>query len=113
VGATVILTAMNDTFITKTVSANDDGGFIVKSIATGKYIIKVSAVGYNNYTSSPFTVDEQHILIQLPAIALQATGQHILKDVVVTTKKPLVEHKIDRTIINDKRGRRQCLGCVN
>ena len=99
-GATVILTAVNDTAITKTISANDDGKFVFKTIATGQYVINVSAIGYNGYISSPFTMDEKHILIQLPTIVLQPTGQHVLKDVVVTTKKPLVEHKIDRTIIN-------------
>ena len=34
-GATVILTAVNDTAITKTISANDDGKFVFKTLVSG------------------------------------------------------------------------------
>lgn len=99
-GATVMLLLAKDSSIKKTVAANSEGSFVFKNLGHGTYIITGSFTGYMLYKSAAFTIDDTHETIILPVIVLQAVGNAALKKVVVTTQKKLVEHKIDRTIIN-------------
>jgi hypothetical protein len=46
------------------------------------------------------TIDPQHSELVLPVVAVEPANRKLLKEVTVTAKKPLVEHKMDRTIIN-------------
>jgi len=99
-GATISLLNSKDSAIVKTVLAGDDGKFIFKNIRGGVYLVTAGSIGYNKYTSSLLAIDNDHMTVQLPVIVLQLTGRHNLQEVVVTAKKPLIERKIDRTIIN-------------
>jgi len=89
-----------DTAFTQQAAAGKSGGFVFKGLAAGRYIVSVSFVGYQPYTSPVLSLDSSHPAIIVPLIALQPSGGGILKNVQVNAKKPLIEQKADRTIVN-------------
>jgi len=99
-GATISLLQANDSTIVKTEVSGEDGKFIFKKLPAGRYIILITDAGFKKFTSSLVTIDAQHADLVLPAIAIEPANRKVLKEVIVTAKKPLVEHKVDRTIVN-------------
>ena len=98
-GATVSLLRANDSATVKLAVANKEGGFVFEGIADGNYLVLATAVGHQKTYSKPFLVDPQQGVFRLPAINLHPVAKAML-DVTVTAKRPLVENKIDRTIVN-------------
>ncbi|MDP9080158.1 MAG: TonB-dependent receptor family protein [Bacteroidota bacterium] len=97
--ATVSLLNVKDSTVIKGTLSNDNGAYVFDHITPGTYIVKATNVGYEKTLSKPFTVSDASSDITLPAIKmLQAS--HTLGTVTVTASKPLVEHKIDRTVMN-------------
>jgi outer membrane receptor protein involved in Fe transport len=71
------------------------GNYQLEIINKGNYILQVSAVGYNDAAKNiSVTNDETEA-----NISIEKTDNK-LSDVVVTTKKPLMEKKIDRFVMN-------------
>lgn len=76
----------------------DTGGHFKLAVAEkGDYVIKISAMGMDSLTIG-ITIAEDK-LVQLPDVTLIA-AQHQLKEVAITGKKPFIEQKIDRTVLN-------------
>jgi len=100
VGATVELLSASDSAIRRTNATNDAGKFNFRNLEDGVYLISITGVGYKRFVSTPVTVDSRHAHILLPAIVLQSARDKVMQEVVVVSKKPLVEHKVDRTIVN-------------
>ncbi|HWB28138.1 MAG TPA: outer membrane beta-barrel protein [Chitinophagaceae bacterium] len=99
-GATVVLYQLPDTTAAQTHIASATGTFVFTEIPIGKYVLKVTHVGYMDYEDKYLALTNAHSSIALPVIILQAGTQQSLKDVVVTATKPLIEQRIDRTIVN-------------
>lgn len=97
--ATVCLMTAKDSTLNKVVASLNMGGFVFENVAPGSYFILVSAVGHQKVSSDIFIVTEQTPETALQAIVLPALEQG-LETIVVTAKKPWIEQKIDRTIIN-------------
>jgi outer membrane receptor protein involved in Fe transport len=95
-GATVYLYKVTDSALVKTGVADVMGTYILKNVKAGQYKMAISMIGYQNYKSAPFTFEKD---IVLPDIILQLAGKE-LKEVAVVAQKQLVEHKIDRTVVN-------------
>jgi outer membrane receptor protein involved in Fe transport len=79
--------------------SNESGVYTFDHIKTGRYIVKASNVGYEKAVSQPFTVTESSPNVTLPQIKLQPNTRS-LSTVSVTAAKPLIERKIDRTVMN-------------
>ncbi|MEO6731969.1 MAG: TonB-dependent receptor [Ferruginibacter sp.] len=99
-GATVSLHNLSDTTIIQTGIADDNGDFLFKQLQYGSYSLIVTSVGFKDYNITRLNIDTQHTAIVLPVIILQTAGGKSLQEVVVASKRPLIEQKIDRTIIN-------------
>ncbi|OQP61153.1 hypothetical protein A3860_05390 [Niastella vici] len=99
-GATILLLRAGDSATVKAGASGEDGKFIFKKLPAGRYIIRITGAGFKKFTSSMLTIDAQHADLVLPAIAIEQANQKVLKEVIVTAKKPMVEHKVDRTIVN-------------
>ncbi len=99
-GATVELCTAKDTAVLQTITAKASGKFSFSGIESGPYIIMISSVGNKKYISGPLVIDDLHQVIAMPAIILSPARQTQLKEVVVTSKKPLIEYDIDKTIVN-------------
>jgi hypothetical protein len=99
-GATIILLHAGDSTKLKAGVSADDGKFTFKKLPAGRYVIQITGMGFRKFTSSILTVDPQHADLVLPAIAIEQVNRKVLQEVVITAKKPLIEHKMDRTIVN-------------
>jgi hypothetical protein len=93
--ATVTLHTADSVAVTTT-ATNKDGGFELVAPRPGKYLVSISAVGFKTKWSPFIEVKEARIL---PDIALE-TATNKLNEVVVMGKKPMIEQKIDRMVVN-------------
>ena len=98
-GATISLLRAKDSSIVKLSVANKEGLFAFDKIADGKYLISVTAVGHQKNFSKIIELTPQQQSVELPAISLVPATKSLV-DVAVTTKRALVEQRIDRTIVN-------------
>lgn len=90
----MVLNASDSATIKMTVS-DKSGEFMFQQLKTGNYLIKVMAIGYETYYSNPIKLAfAQTLDIRLKPEEKELTG------VTVTTKKPFIEQKLDKTVIN-------------
>ena len=97
--ATVSLIRAADSTLVKGALSNDNGVYTFDHINAGKYMVKATVVGYEKAVSTPFTVSENTPTVAAPALSMKA-GNTTLKTVNITANKPLIERKIDRTVMN-------------
>ncbi|HEU4551776.1 MAG TPA: TonB-dependent receptor [Chitinophaga sp.] len=98
-GATISLTNNSDSASKKTRITGNNGTFHFVNLKSGVYSLQISYVGFKPYSNAHLLINDSIARIQLPPIILTSFGQ-ALREVVVTSNKPLVEHKIDRTMVN-------------
>ncbi len=97
--ASISLLNGKDSSVVKIGMANKVGAYFFENIQNGKYLISVTAVGHQNAFTKPFEISEITRAISIPPIELLLQSKS-LSTVVVTAKRPLIEQKIDRTIVN-------------
>jgi outer membrane receptor protein involved in Fe transport len=97
--ATVLLLRANDSAIVRTTITNKQGLFELDKVADGKYVVTVNAVGYINFTTTPIEVNAVSAIVKVQPISLSAVTKN-LGDVTVTSKKPFIENKIDKMVVN-------------
>lgn len=95
--ALVKLLHLPDTVVLKSVQTDFDGNFMFEQVKPGRYQVAVQLVGYKNTKTSAFALTEADM--ELPAIKLEGLTKQ-LKEVTIETRKPFVEHKIDKTVLN-------------
>ncbi len=95
--ATVNLLKAGDSSIVKQSFTDKTGAFEINQLKDGSYIIKIQSVGYQPYFSD-LQLTENKRVFELGKITLVSSAK--LKDVTVTSKKALIEQKIDRTVVN-------------
>jgi hypothetical protein len=92
---TVSLLRAKDSSVIKLAVTNNDGAFVFQTIA-GKYLVSISHVGYMPKYSVPFEVSGD---ITIPVMQMiKSVGN--MQDVTVTSKKPMIEVKADKTVLN-------------
>ncbi|MGF7081374.1 outer membrane beta-barrel protein [Mucilaginibacter sp. UYCu711] len=96
-GATVLLLTGKDSALVKTALSNSDGSFVFANIKNGSYRIKVTYIGFQDYSGAFFYLGDNAVV--LPAITINTTSK-ALKQVEIIAQKPFIEQKIDRTIVN-------------
>jgi iron complex outermembrane receptor protein len=98
-GATVSLLRAGDSILVKQIIGNNEGVYRFESVADGKYIIAVTAVGHHKVFSKIIEINPGQSAVLIPPIPLTPVTQN-LAGVTVTAKRPLIEQKIDRVILN-------------
>ncbi|WP_207493811.1 TonB-dependent receptor domain-containing protein [Aridibaculum aurantiacum] len=99
IGATVALLNVKDSSLVKRTATNNLGEFVFEQVAEGKYRVGATAVGFQKVMSPMIEITSQQKTIAVPAITLTPAASK-LNDVKVTTNRPMIEQRIDRTIIN-------------
>ncbi|MGE5520762.1 MAG: TonB-dependent receptor domain-containing protein [Candidatus Dadabacteria bacterium] len=96
--ATITLLRAQDSLPVKYSVATRNGQFTFENIAKGNYLVSVSVVGHQKGYSEliRLTADQT---IQLKPIILTQQAKD-MSVVTVTAKRPFIEQKIDRTVIN-------------
>ncbi len=95
--ANVALLRANDSVMVKTELTNDNGEFQFSGITDGRYIVKVSLVGYDTYVSTPQAVAGANL--PMPSITLKAVATQ-LGEATVRAQKPFVEVHADKIVVN-------------
>lgn len=98
-GATVSLFRRGDTAAVRNIAAGKEGQFRFDELSYGTYMVRVTAVGYQRAQSKPVEIRSGQATVQLPVIFLLPLTKE-LAGVTVTAKRPLIEQKIDRTVMN-------------
>ncbi|MES2331031.1 MAG: outer membrane beta-barrel protein [Bacteroidota bacterium] len=96
-GATISLLAAKDSII-KLSTSDKDGNFIFQNIKAGHYRVRAVHVGYANSVSAAFDYDGK-TGYTVPSLELSPASKE-LQAVVVTSQKPMIEVKADKTILN-------------
>jgi len=97
--ATITLLQAKDSSRLRTALSDKSGHFRIDHIATGKYLVAASSVGHQLSYSAPFEISASHSSVTLPSLVLP-TEIKDLKAVAVVAKKPFIEQKADRMIVN-------------
>nr|WP_067056625.1 outer membrane beta-barrel family protein [Mucilaginibacter sp. L294] len=95
--ATVSLLRGKDSSVVKSTLTDDAGKYLFNNIIAGRYIIKATTVGYQPTFTPVLEVDNE--LISAPVIKMQQNSRN-LQGVTITAAKPLIERKLDRTVMN-------------
>lgn len=99
IGATVTLLKAKDSSIARVSVAGKDGRFEFENLAPGLYIVVVTATEHAKAYSPKIEVVEGGPVVELKPIELNSKVK-ALNAVTVTAKRPLIEQKIDRTVVN-------------
>jgi iron complex outermembrane receptor protein len=97
--ATITLLRIKDSSVAKMAVAGKTGSFSFEAVPAGQYVVSVTAVGHTKAFSEAFTITADKQNITLKTIELVPAAKS-LGVVTVTSKKPLIEQKVDRTIVN-------------
>lgn len=98
-GATASLINLKDTSTIKLAISNKEGEYYFEKVMPGTYRIMVTAVGYQRAMSGNLELKPQQKIVTVPTIALKPAVKE-LANVTVTATRPLIEQKIDRTVLN-------------
>jgi iron complex outermembrane receptor protein len=97
--ATITLLRAKDSSVAKMGVADKTGKFAFEGVTEGSYIVSISAVGHNKGFSETFEIASANSAVTLKTIELVPVAKSV-GGVTVTSKKPLIEQKTDRTIVN-------------
>jgi iron complex outermembrane receptor protein len=96
---TITLLNAKDSTRTKQSVTDKTGHFGFEDVPAGKYLVSASSVGYSPLYSSSFELSAGRTSRTLPPLVLAAVSTS-LKAVAVIGKRPPIEQKADRTVIN-------------
>ncbi len=95
--ATVVLYNATDTSLVKGAIADSDGKYAFEDMPSGRYFINASLVGTGKGASAVFDYKGGDRIIE--KISLQENARE-LKEVTVVARRPVVEVKADKTVLN-------------
>ena len=97
--ATVALLKAKDSSIVKISSTSKDGNFEITVNQSGNFFVSIQAIGFNKYFSKEFYLSDNQKVVKMDNLILIQSTKN-LETVTVSSKKPLIEQKIDKTILN-------------
>ena len=96
--ANLVVYQVSDSTMVKGAMTDDFGSFVIDNISTGKYYISVSILGFKAYDSEAFEIARNQTK-DFGIIRLEEENME-LQGVTVTSKKPLIQNKVDRVVLN-------------
>jgi iron complex outermembrane receptor protein len=97
--ATITLLRAKDSSVAKMSVADKTGKYEFESITEGRYLVSISAVGHQTGFSEVFDISSSNLTVTLKTIELIPQAKSIA-GVTVSSKKPLIEQKAGKTLIN-------------
>ena len=97
IGTTISLHKAADSAVLKLAVSKENGAYTFSGISEGNYKVSASNIGYKTVFSEAFTVAASEVTVPELRLSKLATG---LSNVTVTSVKPMVEVKADKTILN-------------
>ena len=97
--ASVSLLRAKDSSLVKIAVTNKDGKYEFENIIEGKFLVSVSSVGFQKRFGQSFEISTANSTFKAETIKLSAEAKS-MQEVTVTAKKPFIETKIDKTVVN-------------
>ena len=97
--ASVSLLRANDSSLVKIAITDKQGQYEFENISEGKYLLSVSSVGFQKRFGQSVEITASNSSFRAETIKLLAEAKS-MEGVTVTAKKPFIETKIDKTIVN-------------
>jgi iron complex outermembrane recepter protein len=97
--ATITLLKASDSSVAKMSVADKSGKFVFENVTEGSYLVSITAVGHIKGYSETISISTANPDVVLKTVELVPAAKS-LGAVTVTAKKPLIEQKIDRMIVN-------------
>ncbi len=97
--ASVSLLKAKDSGIIKVAVTDKDGNFSFENLKEGSYLVLATSIGHTKTYSNAFSINADKLSVNVGVLQL-VPAEKALKEVSVTAKKPLIERKLDRTIVN-------------
>ncbi len=97
--ASVSLLQAKDSALVKVAVADKEGNFSFENVKEGNYLVLATSVGHSKTYSSKISISGTSAQVNAGVMQL-VPAEKELKEVSVSAKKPLVERKLDRTIVN-------------
>src|SRR5688572_2294381 len=97
-GATVSLLKAKDSSVVKFTATNKNGHYEFLINKTGSYVVSVTSIGFSKAHSAPFDFTENNSFT-IPVITMAGSAKD-LNTVVVQSKRPFIETKLDKTVVN-------------
>lgn len=95
--ATVSLLRVKDSSLAKLAVSDQEGQYELINIKPGKYFVSIALVGYAKTVSAAFDLGATDMAV--PGFTLRQAARE-MNEVVVQSKKPFIETKIDKTVVN-------------
>lgn len=95
--ATITLLRVKDSSLVKGAIASVEGKYEFEGIPGGRYLVAAVNMGMKKTFSVPFTVNGAPV--KVPALVLSEDTRN-LKEVNVTAKRPFIEQKADKMVVN-------------
>jgi iron complex outermembrane recepter protein len=96
--ATVALLRSNDTLPVKSTLTDQQGVYRFEAVPAGNYLVSVSSVGFSNTVINNIRITPQQ-LFEVKPVVMESKAKD-LAAVTVVAGKPLIENRIDRTVVN-------------
>jgi len=97
--ATASLQRAKDSSLVKVAVTDKYGLFEFENLPQGDYFVIVTAVGFTKTSSKKFALATSAVY-KIPSFQLKRSEAKALGAVTVTGKRPLIENKIDRMVVN-------------
>jgi iron complex outermembrane receptor protein len=95
--ANIILHQAKDSSIAKFTYSDDNGQFYFDGLKPDRYFVKITYVGLNDYVSDSFDMDQNDY--NMGEVQMHSHAK-TLSEVTITAKKPLMEVKPDKIVLN-------------
>lgn len=97
--ASVSLLKSKDSALVKVALTDKDGNFSFENVKDGNYLVLATSAGYVKTYSPAVGINTANPSISLGVLQLVPSAR-AMKEVVVNSKKALIERKLDKTIVN-------------
>src|SRR5450631_3728636 len=97
--ASISLIKGSDTLAYRSTMSDRNGKFSFSSVPAGSWYVRLTSVGHEAAVGAVFTIAPGSKLIDLPVFSLKKQNNE-LQSVAVVVKKPFIEQKADRILVN-------------
>jgi len=97
--ATIALYNKTDSSLVTGTMSNDDGEFILEKISQGDYYLKVSFMGYTDYTLDSISLNGNEQLINVGKIHLKPNVES-LNEVSIVAKNKAIKSSVDKQVLS-------------
>ena len=95
----VSLLRAKDSSLVKIAVTNKEGKYEFENINEGKFLLSVSSIGFQKKFGQSLEITAGNSSFNAATISLSADAKS-MQEVMVTAKKPFIETKLDKTIVN-------------